>query len=187
MLVGTSLDIAAARPTLTLEGLFRAHVDDVHRIVARLLGPAAGSADVDDVTQQVFVAIHRALPRFRGDSAVTTWIYGIAVRVTLRHLRSRRRYRAMIDRFEGSRVFDSAPRGLEETLEQREALRRVWSALIRMKPDWRVALVLYDIEGLSIKEIAEALDLREEAVRSRLRRARADLVKRMGRMEEVCK
>ncbi len=168
----------------TLEGLFRAHADDVARIVARLLGPAASADDVDDVSQQVFIAIHRALPRFRGEASVTTWIYGISTRVVLQHLRGWRRYRAMITRFEASTVFDAAPIGVEETVAQREALRRVWSALLRIAPERRVVLVLHELEGKSTREVAAALELGEEAVRSRLRRARQELEARLARSDE---
>lgn len=168
----------------TLEALFRAHVGDVSRIVTRLLGPAASSDDVDDVTQQVFIAIHRALPRFRGDAAVTTWIYGISARVVLHHLRGWRRYRAMIQRFEGSLAFSAAPPGIEETVAHREALREVWGALLRIAPERRVVWLLYEFEGKSTRDIAAALELNEEAVRSRLRRAREELEARLKKSQE---
>lgn len=170
---------------LSLEGVFRAHVDDVSRMVTRLMGPAATPDDVDDVTQQVFIAIHRALPTFRGDAELTTWIYGISTRVVLHHLRGWRRYRAMIARLEASTAFDAAPAGVEETVEQREALRRVWSALLRIAPERRVVLVLYEWEGKSTAQIAQLLELGEEAVRSRLRRARQELEKRLRKQEDA--
>ncbi len=170
---------------LTLESLFRAHADDVGRIVRRLLGPAASRADVDDVSQQVFLAVHRALPRFRGESKVTTWIYGISTRVVLNHLRGWRRYRTMIARFESSTALDAPPPGTEETYAQREAYRRVWGALLRMPADRRVVLILHELEGKSTGEIAAALELGEEAVRSRLRRAKQDLAARLAADGEV--
>lgn len=170
---------------LTLEYLFRTYADDVCRIVARLLGPGASEADVDDLAQQVFLAVHRALPRFRGDSQVRTWIYGISARVVLQHLRGWRRYRAMIERFEATAGLAEAPQGLEEAVAQREALRRVWAALLRIKPERRVVFVLFEIEGLSAAEIGGALGLSEEAVRSRLRRAREDLSARMALGKEA--
>jgi len=184
MAVGEACEAPARAASLTVDGLFRAHVNDVVRIVSRLLGPTASNADVDDLTQQVFIQVHRSLPRFRGDSAVTTWIYGIASRVVLQHLRGRRRYRSMIDRCESSQVFDHSPRGVHETVEQRQALRRVWKVLLRIKPERRVVFVLHEIEGLTAREIGEALDIKEEAVRSRLRRARADLEARLEKDKE---
>jgi RNA polymerase sigma-70 factor (ECF subfamily) len=164
---------------LTLESLFRTYADDVCRIVARLLGPGASEADVDDLAQQVFLAAHRALPRFRGDSQVRTWMYGITARIVLQHLRGRRRYRAMIERFEAAMELVETPPGLEEEIARRQALHRVWSALLRIKPERRVVFVLFEIEGLSAGEIAAVLGVKEEAVRSRLRRAREDLAARM--------
>ncbi|MCK6546139.1 RNA polymerase sigma factor [Myxococcota bacterium] len=167
-----------APATLTLASIFEHHARDVWRIVGRLLGPAAPRADVDDLGQQVFLAVHRALPSYRGDSALTTWLYGIATRVVLQHLRGRRRYRAMIERYESGVITEPAP-GVEETVAQREALVRVWRALEEMDPDRRIVLVLSELEGLGAREIGEALDLGEEAVRSRLRRARSELAERL--------
>lgn len=175
--------VASDGTTLTLEVLFRRHAEDVCRIVSRLLGPAASTADVDDLAQQAFIAIHRALPRFRGESQVTTWIYGITTRVVWQELRSRRRYRAMVDRFERL-VLPDPPPGIEETVEQREALKRVWSALLRIDADRRVVLVLHELEGLSAKEIGGLLELSEEAVRSRLRRGRKELEELLSRSQE---
>lgn len=183
MLEQVATRLAAATEPLTLEGLFRAHADDVARIVRRLLGPAVSSADVDDVSQLVFLAIHRALPRFRGDAQVTTWIYGISTRVVLNHLRGWRRYRAMITRFESTTLLDAPPPGAEESYQQREAYRQVWGALLRMPADRRVVLILHELEGKTTGEIAEALELGEEAVRSRLRRARHELAQRLAEQE----
>ncbi|MEO1229869.1 MAG: RNA polymerase sigma factor [Myxococcota bacterium] len=166
------------------EALFRAHVKGVRRMVGGLLGPAASEDDVDEVTQLVFIATHKALPRFRGESQISTWLYGIASRTVLKYLRSRGRYRAMIQRFESSCVLNPPPKGLEEELEDRRALERVWRALVRMKPDRRVLLVLHELEGHSVRDLAEMLGLRESTVRTRIRRARADLVGRLTALKE---
>src|SRR5262245_23319146 len=85
---------------LTIDALFKEHVADVHRIVASLLGPGASRADIEDLTQQVFLSAHRALPNFRGESKPTTWLYAIASRVVLTHLRGFRRQRKMRDALE---------------------------------------------------------------------------------------
>ena len=146
----------AADASATLESLFRAHADDVCRIVSRLMGPGTPEADVDDLAQQAFIAMHRALPRFRGDSRVSTWVYGITTRVVLQHLRSRRRYQAMIDRFEAASQQTVYAPDVEETVAQREALHRIYGALLRMKPEQRVVFVLAEIEGLSAREIGRS-------------------------------
>ncbi|MCK6550764.1 RNA polymerase sigma factor [Myxococcota bacterium] len=189
---GRSGDVdVAARATPgdppTLEALFRAHVDDVHRIVARLLGPGASAADVEDLTQQIFLAVHRALPSFRGDSKPTTWLYGIASRMVITHLRNRRRHRRMIERLE-SEVLElprAEPASAERRLAEREELRRVWSCLMELDPRKRVVFMLYELEGLSGKEIAEALELAEATVFTRLYHARRELLARLGALEET--
>lgn len=168
--------VGEARPTL--DALFRAHADDVHRIVRRLLGPGASEADVDDLVQQVFLAAHRALPRFRGDSKTSTWMYGIASRTVLHHLRSRRRYRAMIDRLEAVEwPVDCS----EKRIEDRDELRRVWRALMRINPKKRVVFVLHEIEGLSGPEIATMLEVKEPTIRSRLHHARRELMAELAK------
>ena len=168
-----------ATPTLERR-LFRLHAEDVCRIVARLMGPGTSEADVDDLAQQAFIAMHRALPRFRGESQVSTWMYGITTKVVLQHLRSRRRYQAMIDRFEAATQISTASPDVEETVAQRQALHRVYGALLRVKPERRAVFILFEIEGLSAREIGAALNLSEEAVRSRLRRARQDLERKLS-------
>jgi len=176
--LGTSATTAEAPPTL--ETLFRQHCDDVSRIVGHLLGPGASDADVDDVTQMVFVAAHRALPRFRGDSKTSTWLYGIASNTVLHHLRGRRRYRQMLDRID---VDDHIPMpsdvNPEELAARRERLRGVWRALLSIKPKKRVVFLLSHVEGLSSPEIAEILQVSEATVRSRLRHARLELEARL--------
>lgn len=168
----------------TTELLFRRHVDDVWRIVSRLLGPGASEADVDDLTQQVFIAADKALPRFRGDSKITTWLYGIATRVVLHNLRGRRRYRQMIERFEAAQVDVPAPRSVDDRFADREALRKVWSALLHVAPKKRVVFVLYEIEGMTAPEVAATLNISEASVRTRLRRARSEVMARVAKTRE---
>lgn len=171
---GRPSDVAEERSEqLTLELLFRRHADDVHRIVRRLLGPAASDADVDDLVQQVFLATHRALPQFRRDAKTSTWIYGIASRTVLHHLRSRRRYRIMMSRLESEPWPISRPEG---HLESRDELRAIWRCLMQISPKKRVVFVLHEIEGASCPDIAEMLSINEATVRSRLHHARRELL-----------
>lgn len=165
-----------------LEALFRAHVDDVTRMVGRLLGPRACAADVDDVVQQIFIAVDRARTKYRGDSAPKTWVYGIATRVVLQHFRSQRRYRAMLDRFEDAGFATSGD--LREELEQQRALRRVWTVLEGMEEGRRVAFTLYELEGMTATEVATLMGVGEEAVRSRVRRARSELFAQLEKDRE---
>lgn len=167
----------APRTALTVESLFRDHVEDVHRIVASLLGPGASDADIEDLTQQVFLAAHRALPEFRGDSKPTTWLYGIASRLVLTHLRGFRRQRRMVDALEAELRTPRAPdASAEERLEQKRELERIWRALMKIKPKKRIVFVLHEIEQLSGKEIAAVLDVKEATVFTRLHHAKRELL-----------
>lgn len=162
---------------LTVELLFRRHGKDVFRIVRRLLGPAASDADVDDVTQQAFLAAHRDLSRFRGESAPMTWLYGIASRTVLMHLRSWRRRQRMIAAFaEEIRANEVPIQSAESTMVQQQELQRVWKQLLKIKPKKRIVFLLHEIEGLSGKEIASALEIPEATVWTRLHHARRELV-----------
>lgn len=169
-------DAADVEDTPTLEGLFRRHHGDVRRMVARLLGPGACPLDVEDLVQQVFVAVHGALPRFRGDAKPTTWLYGIASRTVLGYLRSRRRHRRMVESLEAMvEVQPSTTSNPEDDVLRRRALHRVWRALMTIKPKKRVVFILYEVEGLSGAEIARALEVKPATVHTRLYHARREL------------
>lgn len=194
---GTDPEVTAARTMtagqdrpanvepLTVEALFRRHGRDVYRIVRRLLGPAASNADVDDITQQAFLAAHRDLARFRGESAPMTWLYGIASRTVLMHLRSWRRRQRLISAYADEWRINEAPApNAEHALAQQQELERVWKCLIKVKPKKRVVFLLHEIEGLSGKEIAAALEINEGTVWTRLHHARRELVELMRKERE---
>lgn len=176
-------DRAEADGPPSLEQLFRRHFDDVYRIVASLLGPGATDADVEDLTQQVFLAAHRALPQFRGESRITTWLYGIASRVVLTFLRSRRRRKRLREAVEVATRLPRYTRGPEDEVRELQELTRVWRHLMRIDPKKRVVFILYEVEGLSGAEIAQSLGLRDGTVWTRLHYARRELVEAMKREE----
>lgn len=160
---------------LTVEAVFRAHVDDVHRIVARLIGPGGGRADVEDVVQLVFIAIQRALPRFRGDSKLSTWIYGVSARVVMTQLRGWRRHRRLLAAL-GDHLEISDTYTPEKSAAEREELARVWRCLMRIKPKKRVVYVMHELEGISGADIATALEIPVATVWTRLHHARKELL-----------
>lgn len=159
---------------LTLEAVFREHAGDVYRVVARLLGPGASSADVEDLTQQVFITVQRVLPTFRGESKLSTWIYGIATRVVLNQLRSWRRRRQMIDAL--AVLPAEAMPDPERSAANKQELLLVWRCLLKIKPKKRVVYVMHEIEGLSGPEIAEILEIPVATVWTRLHHARRELL-----------
>ena len=155
----------------------------VMRFVDRMLGHGGtragdgSSSDRDDVTQQVFVEVFVSLGRFRGDSAFATWLYGIAARVTLHHLRSQRRSRRRVDAWTVvANAIGETATDIQGQAEARADLRAVAAAAAELAPDLRAVWVMRELEGLSTAEVAAALDTREGTVRSRLFTARREVM-----------
>jgi RNA polymerase sigma-70 factor (ECF subfamily) len=148
-----------------LEQFYHAYQPQVYALCRRLLGRCE---DAQDATQAAFVRAFRELDRFRGDSAVRTWLYRIAVNEALGMLRRRRDALALAD--EDACAADGTPAVVE-----RLAVR---AALARVTPAHRAILVLRFWEGLSSTEIATVLGVSLPAVKMRLQRARNEFRKR---------
>jgi RNA polymerase sigma-70 factor (ECF subfamily) len=158
------------------EEIYRAHAEMVYNLALRLSGDPEGALDL---SQEVFLRIHRHLPKFRGRSSLKTWIY----RVTVNHCRSRlRRRRPPIRPLAGEeeRLAGLADpgRGPEERALADDAGRSLAAALAELPVQYREAVVLRDLEGLEYEEIARVLGVRIGTVRSRIARGR-------GRLREV--
>ena len=134
-----------------------------------------------DLSQEVFLRVFRTISRFRGQSALRTWIYRIAVNQARNRLRwwSRRHRSAQVSLDEHVRKFgdveakeDILP---DRLLASKEAAARIWQALARLPFDQRTALILREVDGLRYEEIAFTLDVAIGTVKSRLTRARQAL------------
>ncbi len=169
-------------PPLTLEALFRDHFEDVYRLVGRLLGPGAQRADVEDLTQQTFLAAHKALPNYRGEARPSTWLCGVAARTVMTQVRGWRRRRRMLEAIEREPP-PEGPCDLEERVSSRAKLRRVWICLARMSAKKRVVYLLHEIEGMSGADIAEALEIPTSTVWTRLYHARRELLRGLSSKE----
>jgi RNA polymerase sigma-70 factor (ECF subfamily) len=166
--------------TPTLESLFQTHATDVSRLVSRLLGPGASRADVEDLVQQIFLAVHRALPKFRGESKTSTWLFGIASRTVFKEIRNRTRQRRMVASLEAMiSVGPTTGAPHDQKVIEHQELARVWRALMEIAPKKRIVFVLHEIEALSGREIAVALDIREGTVHTRLYHARRELMAKL--------
>lgn len=138
---------------------------------------------VEDTVQDVFLLLHKNLSKFRGHSALKTWIYRITVNEALRTVNRAKRWVAMPEgEVEPSQIpstivvfnrGDSPERVMVEG-ERRELIQR---ALTNLKPQHRIALTLYYLEDLNVQEIAEVLEIPEGSVKSRLFYARESLKK----------
>ena len=151
--------------------IYRRHAEAVYRRLTRILGPVA---ERDDLTQDVFVSLHRALPGFRGDAALGTLIQRIAINAACDHLRRRGRQPAILD----GAVLDELIAPLASPAAQaaaREELLRVFACLAKIKPKKRIALLLRVVDGLSFEAIAELVDATPEAIAKRVQHGQREL------------
>lgn len=136
-----------------------------HLRAYRLLVRMVGLNDAADVLQQVFLQVFRSLHRFSGESRFETWLYRVSVNESLQHLRKQRRRRWVSLE---SDFMDHEP-DQERDLDHKELLER---ALAKLDPELRSLFLLREVENQSYAEIAEALQIPEGTVASRLSRAR---------------
>ncbi len=159
---------AQAGDRAALEQLLRAHYDRVYGVCRRLTGQ---DADAADACQEALVAIVRGLPRFDARSSFGTWAYRIATNAALDELRRRRRRPDPgLPEVEGADV--STPGLVDATTTRLD----VDAALAELPAEFRTAVVLRDLCGLSYEEIAEVLEIPSGTVKSRIARGRAALV-----------
>lgn len=141
--------------------------DACHHSVFRLAVRMVGLQDAADVTQQVFLQAFRSLSQFNGRSRFETWLYRLAVNESLQHLRRNRRWHYHALDWE---PMDESQHG--EDSERKEMLEQ---ALAQIDPELRSIFLLREVEGLSYHDIADALQIPEGTVGSRLNRARREL------------
>jgi len=157
--------------------LFVAQRSAVHHALYRILG---GNRDLEDLLQDSFFEIFRALPSFRGDSTLSRWCQTIATRVA--YLTISRRRPQPVDL---ALVEEIVPDGTDARKQVllREAARRLYGALERVEAKQRVAFALAVIDGRSLAEVAELTESTVIAVKTRVWRARKDLMKRAAKDE----
>ncbi|MGH9275460.1 MAG: sigma-70 family RNA polymerase sigma factor [Acidimicrobiales bacterium] len=139
---------------------------EVWRLCARL----GDRAHADDLTQEVYLRALPALARFRGDSSARTWLLQIARHVCADHVRRSTRGRSLI-----TRLAQRTDRG-DAVAAARTGEVELDAAVAALDPDRRAAFVLTQVVGLSYAEAAEVCEVPVGTIRSRVARARADLV-----------
>jgi RNA polymerase sigma-70 factor (ECF subfamily) len=166
--------VAAARDgdRDSLDRLLRRHVDMIHAVCARITG---NPADAADAAQEALIAIVRGLPRFDERASVRTWMYRVATNACLDELRrrGRRPVTAVTETFD--RAGDGP--GLDAGVTDRLTID---AALARIPEEFRVAVVLRDVQGMDYAQIADVLDVPLGTVRSRIARGRAPLAALLG-------
>lgn len=159
------MELAAQSPP-NPQALVREHGAFVWRALRRLGVP---ERDVDDQCQEVFLVVLRKLGEFEGRSSLRTWMYGIAVRVASAY-RRRAQHREIAH---GDDVPEGATEGgQDEALAQNQARAMLDRALDELDEEKRAVFVLFEIEELPMKEVAEALGCPLQTAYSRLAAAR---------------
>ncbi|MFA5114945.1 MAG: sigma-70 family RNA polymerase sigma factor [Candidatus Omnitrophota bacterium] len=161
------------------EELVRKYQDRVLNIVYSLIGK---DRECEDIAQEVFLKVYHNLGSFRQRSQFSTWLYRIAVNATYDFLRRRRNF---LDEEVSPENIAAGSDGPREALSKREKEAALKTALAAVPLEYRTALVLKDIEGLSYAQIAQVLGCRMGTVESRIYRARQILKEKLlkGREE----
>jgi RNA polymerase sigma-70 factor (ECF subfamily) len=159
-----------------------------HRIYAFCLRMLGDAAEAEDVAQEVFLTFFRRAADFRGESALSTWLFCIARNQTLNRIkyldrRGRGRRRPLESEQEGVEggLVSEAP-DPEQRLDGEQTARMVQEAIGTLGEEQRVVVVLRDLEDLSYEEIATVTGLPVGTVKSRIHRARATLAARLSRI-----
>ena len=149
-----------------------------HRLVALISRYVRDWSECEDIAQESFVRAWKALPSFRGESAIYTWLYKIAVNTAKNHLVAMGRRPPTDDiGIEDAMQIDGGMRLKDKATPEHELLRQeieqtVFDTVEQLPEDLKTAITLREVEGLSYEEIAEKMDCPIGTVRSRIFRAR---------------
>jgi RNA polymerase sigma-70 factor (ECF subfamily) len=172
-----------ARDERAFNQLVRAYERRVLTLVARMLG---NSADAEEIAQEVFVQVFKAIDTFRGDSKLSTWIYRIAINLC----KNRVKYLKVRHAGEQDEIGEVEERGAlvgerranvaamerpDEMMSGMQVEQIVQAAILELEPTFRECLILRDVEELSYEQIEEITGLPIGTVKSRIHRARMQL------------
>jgi RNA polymerase sigma-70 factor, ECF subfamily len=166
----------AVAPAISVADVFREHGAFVLRLLRRLGVP---NADLDDLTQDVFMIVHRALGRYEERNQMRAWLYRICVREASRHRRSRPPT-TVIDL---DLLTDATGQGPEEAMQASQARADFDRLLSVLDEDRRAVFVLYEVEELPMEEVATVVGCPVATAYSRLRSARKLVLAAAKRLE----
>ena len=163
--------------------LFARHRDRLWAVALRTMG---NPEDAADGLQDGLIAAYRRAGSFRGEAAVTTWLHRVVVNACLDRIRAARVRRTdplpddLDDHRDRGSLATSGPDDPADTVVDHDRRRQVLDALATLPPEQRAALVLVDMEGYSVAEVAEILDCAVGTVKSRCSRGRTRLAELLG-------
>lgn len=167
--------------------LVRKYQNRVANILTRYV---RSSGDIADVTQEVFIKVHKSLPTFRGDSAFYTWLYRITVNTAKNYLTSQSRRppasdidAVEADSYDGSDALKESD-SPENILRSEEIKRVIMNTINQLPAELKAAITFRELEGMSYEEIAKIEDCPIGTVRSRIFRARDAIDKQLAPLLE---
>jgi len=153
-----------------------------NRVYNTVLGFVQNKEDAEDITQEVFIEVHRSIGNFNHQSSISTWIFRISVNKSLDFLRKKNRQKRFsfitsIFNKEGNEILHDKSHfdhpGI--LMENKEKARILFSVIELLPENQKTAFILFHVEDLSQKEIAEVMNLSAKAVESLIARAKASL------------
>ena len=165
------VDRCQAGDLAAFEEIYRQHAGRLYSLACRMLG---NPSDAEDLLQEIFLAAHRKLDSFRGDSALGTWLYRLAMNQCLDYLRSRAARSSQV-----TDTLDDEPGwyepGQADLSGQTVSKIDIERALARLPDGCRAAFVLHDVQGLEHREVASVLGIAEGTSKSQVHKARLRL------------
>jgi RNA polymerase sigma-70 factor, ECF subfamily len=179
------LEKARAGDPAAVNALLEQHERSIYRFGLRMCGNEDAAREV---LQETLLAAFRNLGAFRGEAALSTWLYQIARSFCIKQRRRSEGEPAITERVETSiaaRNIAQPASGPDERAHARQMAQLIQAAMQSLPPEAREVLVLRDVEGLSAEEAAQVLDLSVPALKSRLHRARLSLSAQLSAVLEA--
>jgi RNA polymerase sigma-70 factor, ECF subfamily len=157
--------------------LMAAHEDRVFAVSLRMLRNREMALDA---TQDTFLTVFRKADRYKAKAAFSTWLYRVAVNTCYDHLRRQKRKRtdALPD------YHDAPDPSSDDLLRSVEIRPDIEEALSNLSPEFRAAVVLVDLQGMSLEQASDTLEVPTGTIKSRLFRARKQLSQSLGNLQD---
>lgn len=153
-----------------LAELYEMYADKVHNTA---LSYSKNFEDAEDITQDVFLKVHRSAAQFKGRSSVSTWIYRIAVNTSINHINSRKKSKSFENHSEQTDQIEFNHPGV--ILEQKENANILFKVIDCLPERQKTAFILSYVEFLPRLEVAEIMEISLKAVESLLQRAKSNM------------
>lgn len=167
------LETMESNPAETLENIMNEYGSEIKRLVYSYL---KNPSDADDVTQEVFVTVYRKLNTFQGKSTLRSWVYAIAINKCKDYLRSWKvrniKLKGRLEQFVKSAAHPNTP---EQQIIEKNAEKQLLNQVFSLPIKYREVIILFYFEEFSVNEIADALSINQNTVRTRLNRGRGKL------------